>query len=204
MRTFILATERLTEAVAKAFAWCVAALALGLAYDLAARLLFNEPTRWTSDLGYMMYGTLFMMGGAYALSRDRHSRVDVLYRMWQPRTQGIVDVVLYITLFVPAVLALVFAGWKFAHQSIGYREISVMSPANVPIFQFKLVLPAAGVLLLLQGMARLARCFIAIRENRWPELLVDVEEAGLLKTLDGNGREKVTSEIEHTQQWAGK
>ncbi|MFN3868184.1 MAG: TRAP transporter small permease subunit, partial [Hyphomicrobiaceae bacterium] len=166
MRKFIFATDKLIEAVAKAFAWCVAALAFGLAYDLVVVALFGEPTRWTADLSYMVYGTLFMMGGAYALSRDRHARADVLYRLWQPRTQGIVQLVLYITLFVPAAIALIFAGWTFAQQSIAYREVSVMSPANMPIFQFKMIIPAAGLLLLLQGVAQVARCIIAVRENK--------------------------------------
>lgn len=199
MRSFITAIDTFSLWVGHAFAWCIIAMTFGVGYEVFVRYVLRDPTSWAFDLSYMMYGTLFMMGGAYTLSRDAHVRGDVFYRMWQPRTQGMVELVLYIIFFYPAVLALIFAGWKFAEQSIGYREVSVMSPANVPIFHFKLVIPAAGILLFIQGLAQVARCIIAIRENRWPEHIADVEETETMILHQAEDHSEVLSEIDHTK-----
>jgi TRAP-type mannitol/chloroaromatic compound transport system permease small subunit len=134
-----------------------------------------------------MYGTMFMMAGAYTLSRGQHVRGDFLYRTWRPRTQGAVDLVLYVTFFYPGVLALIFTGWKYSSRSWGYGEVSVNSPAGVPIYQFKSVLVAAGLLLAIQGLAEILRCIIAIRDNRWmtPEDdVVETEELLMRKAAE--------------------
>ncbi|MDH3264759.1 MAG: TRAP transporter small permease subunit, partial [Paracoccaceae bacterium] len=136
----------------------------------------GNPTPWALDVSFIMYGTLFMMGGAYTLSRGQHVRGDFLYRTWQPRTQAKVDLVLYLFFFFPGVLALVFSGWKYASRSWGYTEVSVNSPAGIPIFQFKSVLVAAGLLLVIQGVAQVFRCILAIRTNEWVEAEEDVLE----------------------------
>ncbi len=117
-----------------------------------------------------------MMAGAYTLSRDGHVRGDFVYRLWRPRTQARVELVLYFIFFFPGVLALIFAGWKYAERSLRYMEVSVMSPANVPIFQFKLIIVAAGILLFLQGIAQVCRCILCIRTGEWMKTVEDVEE----------------------------
>jgi TRAP-type mannitol/chloroaromatic compound transport system permease small subunit len=123
-----------------------------------------------------MYGTLFMMAGAYTLSQDGHVRADFIYRLWKPRTQAVVELVLYFLFFFPGILALIFAGWKYASRSWRFLEVSTMSPANIPIFQFKTVIVVAGVLIFLQGVAQVFRCVICIRTGAWPVKLADVEE----------------------------
>ncbi|HEY6630790.1 MAG TPA: TRAP transporter small permease subunit, partial [Rhizobiaceae bacterium] len=150
--------------------------------------LFNAPTPWAFDISYMFYGTLFMMAGAYTLSRDGHVRGDFLYRLWRPRTQALVELVLYFLFFFPGVLALIFAGWRYASRSWRYLEVSNMSPANIPIFQFKSVIIAAGILLLVQGIAQVCRCIICLRTGTWLRAADDVEETEKIlmeaKTLD--------------------
>ena len=115
-----------------------------------------------------MYGTLFMLGGAYALSRDFHVRADIFYRLWKPRTQAMLEFVLYFIFFFPGVLALIFIGWKYASRSWRYREVSTNSPADIPIYQFKTVIIAAGLLLFIQGIAQVMRCIICMRDGAWP------------------------------------
>jgi TRAP-type mannitol/chloroaromatic compound transport system permease small subunit len=158
-------------------------MTLGVGYEVFVRYALGAPTSWAFDLSYIMYGSLFMMGGAYTLSRDAHVRGDFLYRLWKPRTQGAVELVLYFIFFFPGIIALIAAGWKYASRSLRYMEVSVYSPANIPIFHLKLIIVAAGVLMLIQGIARVCRCIIAIRNNAWPPLPRDVEEldAELLK-----------------------
>lgn len=160
----------------KAFAWAIMVMTFGIGYEVFVRYVLRSPTAWAFDLSYMMYGALFMMGGAYTLSRDGHVRGDFLYRLWRPRTQAAVELVLYFIFFFPGVIALIAAGWKYASRSLRYMEVSVMSPANVPIWQFKLIIVAAGILLLIQGIARVFRCVICLREGSWPPLPQDVEE----------------------------
>src|SRR5690606_10090164 len=132
--------------------------------------------------------TLFMMGGAYTLSRDGHVRGDFVYRLWKPRTQARVELVLYFFFFFPGVTALVVTGWKYASRSWGYLEVSSNSPAGIPIFQFKSVIVAAGILLFLQGVAQVFRCIICLRTGEWVRAVDDVEELEKVlmqtKTLD--------------------
>ena len=176
MERFILLIDSFTAWVGKAFAWCIMLLAVGVAYEVFVRYALRDPTSWAFDISYMMYGTLFMMAGAYTLARDGHVRGDVVYRLWKPKTQAIVELVLYVLFFFPGILALIFAGWEYAQESWFYGEVSVMSPANVPIFQFKTIIPIAGGLLLLQGTAQVCRCILCIRTGEWPTHLEDVEE----------------------------
>ncbi len=160
----------------KAFAWLIVLMTVGTSYEVFVRYVLNSPTPWALDVSFIMYGTMFMMAGAYTLSRGQHVRGDFLYRSWQPRTQAKVDLVLYFLFFFPGILALVFSGWKYASRSWGYGEVSVNSPAGIPIFQFKTVLVAAGLLLFMQGIAQVFRCIIAIRTNTWVEAEEDVME----------------------------
>jgi TRAP-type mannitol/chloroaromatic compound transport system permease small subunit len=123
-----------------------------------------------------MYGTLFMMGGAYTLSRGGHVRGDFIYRLWKPQIQARIELVLYFLFFFPGVLALIIAGWKYAERGWRYLEVSVNSPAGIPIFQFKTVIVAAGILLLIQGIAQVFRCIICIRTGEWVSAEEDIEE----------------------------
>ena len=176
MNRFIFFVDMLTAWVGKAFSWCILILTFGVGYEVFVRYALRNPTAWAFDISYMMYGTLFMMAGAYTLSRDGHVRGDVIYRLWKPRTQAKVEFVLYFIFFFPGVLALIIAGADYASESWFYNEVSVMSPANVPIFQFKTIIPVAGGLLFLQGLAQVCRCIICMRTGAWPAHLEDVEE----------------------------
>lgn len=176
MAGYIWFADRLSLWFGKAFAWTIMIMSFGMGYEVLVRYVFGTPTSWAFDLSYMMYGALFMMGGAYALSLDGHVRGDFVYRLWKPRTQATVELILYFIFFFPGIIALIAAGWKYASRSLRYLEVSVYSPANIPVFHLKLIIVAAGVLMLIQGIARVCRCIITIREGRWPPLPHDVEE----------------------------
>lgn len=176
MNSYIWLADRISLWFGRAFAWAIMIMSFAMGYEVFVRYVLGAPTSWAFDMSYMMYGTLFMMGGAYALSRDAHVRADFLYRLWRPRTQAAVELVLYFLFFFPGILALIVAGWAYASRSLRYLEVSVMSPANIPIFHFKMIIVAAGVLLLIQGIARVFRCIICLRQGYWPPLPVDIEE----------------------------
>ncbi len=190
MERFIFLVDSFTAWVGKAFAWCILLLAVGVAYEVFVRYALRDPTSWAFDLSYLMYGSLFMMAGAYALARDSHVRGDVIYRLWAPKTQATVELVVYFFFFFPGILALIFAGTDYALESWSYNygrgEVSINSPAGVPISQFKTILPVAGALLFLQGMAQVCRCIVCIKTGEWPAHLEDVEEmeVALLQTKE--------------------
>lgn len=176
MLAFIAFADRFSAWFGKAFAWLIMVMTFGVGYEVFVRYVLNAPTSWALDVSFIMYGTLFMMGGAYTLSHDGHVRGDFLYRLWSPRTQAKVELVLYFLFFFPGVTALVLSGWKYAARSWRYMEVSVNSPAGVPVFQFKTVIVAAGILLFIQGIAQVMRCIICIRTGEWLRAEEDVEE----------------------------
>ncbi len=176
MLGFIRFADRLSAWFGKAFGWLIMLMTFGVSYEVLVRYVFNKPTPWSLDVSFIMYGTLFMMGGAYTLSRGGHVRGDFIYRTWAPRRQALVDLVLYIFFFFPGILALTLTGWKYAARSWGYGEVSINSPAGIPIYQFKAVMVAAGILLLIQGLAQVFRCILCLRDGYWTEAEEDVEE----------------------------
>ncbi len=176
LQKFLLMIDSFSMAVGHAFAWCILILTLGTSYEVFMRYVLNNPTSWAFDMSYILYGALFIMAGAYALSRDAHVRGDVIFRLLRPRLQASIELVLYFIFFYPGVTALIIAGYGYAHDSFGYREVSVNSPVGVPIWQLKALIPLAGIMLFIQGIAQVIRCILCIRTGQWPLKLHDVEE----------------------------
>jgi TRAP-type mannitol/chloroaromatic compound transport system permease small subunit len=176
MQRYIRFADSVSEWFGKAFAWLILVMTFGVSYEVFMRYVLRSPTSWAFDVTYMMYGALFMIGGAYTLSRGGHVRGDFIYRLWRPQTQAKVELVLYFLFFFPGILALIFSGWRYAERSVRFLEVSSMSPANVPIFQFKSIIVAAGLLLLIQGIAQVFRCIICIRTGTWLRAAEDIEE----------------------------
>lgn len=187
---FITFADKLSAWFGKAFAWLIVLMTFGVSYEVVVRYAFNSPTPWSLDVSYIMYGTLFMVGGAYTLSRNGHVRGDFLYRLWKPQTQAKLDLLLYILFFFPGVTALVLSGWKYSSRSWGYTEVSVNSPAGIPIFQFKSILVLAGILLFVQGIAQVFRCILCIREGYWRQAEEDVVETEDLLMAEAAKAEK--------------
>lgn len=172
----LLAVDRLSTFVGQAFSWCILLLTLVITYEVIARKFFAAPTNWGYDTQYMLYGLLFMFAGAYALSRNGHVRGDFLYRMLAPRRQAMLDLLLYILFFFPAIFAFMIAGFHFFELSWQQNERSMFSPSGPILWPFKGIIPIVGFLLLLQGLAEVVRCVRCIRSGEWPRRLSDVEE----------------------------
>ncbi|MGD9952050.1 MAG: TRAP transporter small permease subunit [Burkholderiales bacterium] len=176
LHRLVLAIDQLSKTVGHAFAWCIAVLMFGTCFEVLVRYVLNDPTSWAFDMSYLMYAGVFYMAGAYALSRAAHVRADMFYRLWRPRTQAAVELALYLVFFFPGVLALVIAGWGYGAEAVRIGEVSVNSPAGVPIWPLKMMIPVGAGLLALQGLAEVLRCLLCLREGRWPPRLHDVEE----------------------------
>jgi TRAP-type mannitol/chloroaromatic compound transport system permease small subunit len=178
-RRVIYAIDQLSKTVGHAFAWCIVILMLGTTYEVIVRYVFNAPTDWAFDFSYILYGGLFFMSGAYTLSRGGHVRADMFSRAWPTRVQAGVELALYILFFFPGILAMVIAGYHYAHDSFRILEKSINSPIGVPIWQIKLLIPFGAGLIALQGLAETMRAVICLREGEWPPRLHDVEELEL-------------------------
>jgi TRAP-type mannitol/chloroaromatic compound transport system permease small subunit len=174
--------ERLNIWIGRSFGWCILILTLSVAYEVFVRYVLNSPTVWVFDMMVQMYGALFLMAGPYALAQDTHVRADVVYRLLQPRWQGRIDLLLYIVFFFPGMFALFWYGWEIASDSWRYKEVSWNSPARIQIYFFKTLIPLAGGLMIVQGVAECMRCYLAIKTNKWLPRLEDAQETeNLLK-----------------------
>jgi TRAP-type mannitol/chloroaromatic compound transport system permease small subunit len=176
MRRFLFFIDSLSTWIGRVFAWLILILTFGMSYEVFVRYALNAPTTWAFDFAYITYGALFLMSGAYTLSRNAHVRGDFLYRSWPPRRQATIDLVLYIIFFLPGVSALVYSGYFYAQTSVRFREVSIFSPAGIPVFPLKAIIPVAAAFLLIQGIAEIIRCVICIQTGAWPQRLHDVEE----------------------------
>lgn len=173
--------DRLSTFVGKTFAWLIVVLTLHVCWEVAARYILNQPSAWAFDLQMMYYGILFMMAGAYTLAKNGHVRGDILYGFLPPRVQAGLDLLLFIVFFFPGVIALVWAGWYYAGYSIAIREHSSLMANGPPIYPFKAFIPAAGAVLLLQGVAEVMRCILCLKQGAWPSREEDVEEVDVDK-----------------------
>jgi TRAP-type mannitol/chloroaromatic compound transport system permease small subunit len=181
IQRFLLFADHVSTWAGKAAAWLIIVLTAAVCIEVFKRYLLNAPTAWAFDADYMLYGTLFMLCGAYTLAQDAHVRGDFLYSSMKPRLQAGLDLALYIVFFLPGVVALSYAGWDFAHASWVIDE-HVNDTANGPsVYQFKTVIPIAGTLILLQGLAEIVRCVVCLRTGQWPERLKDAEEIDVVE-----------------------
>ena len=193
----------------KVFAWLIVVLMLVVSVEVFKRYILNAPTAWIFDLDSMLYGTLFMMCGAYTLSQDGHVRGDFLYTNMRPRTQAGLDLALYFLFFIPGILALIYAGYYFAGDSWRIDEHSNVTANGPPLYPFKMVIPIAGALVMLQGIAEIVRCVVCLRTGEWPARLSDVKEIDVVgeqlaqsEYVDEESRKMATEQAAHIDEAA--
>jgi TRAP-type mannitol/chloroaromatic compound transport system permease small subunit len=181
MQKFMLFIDRMSTFVGQAFAWLIVALTLLISWEVFSRYVLSNPHAWAFDVMLMCYGTMFMMAGAYTLSKNGHVRGDVLYGFFPPRLQAGLDLALYILFFIPGVVALAYAGWIYAGESWAIKEHSSVMADGPPLYPFKTFIPLAGAFLLVQGIVEILRCIICLRTGEWPSRIQDVEEVDVEK-----------------------
>src|SRR3989338_1843085 len=166
----------------KAFAWLIVGLTLVVSVEVFKRYILNAPTAWIFDFNNMLYGTLFMMCGAYTLAAGGHVRADFVYIYMKPRAQASLDLALYLLFFIPGILGLIYAGYDYAALSWRIGEHSTVTAEGPPVYHFKTVIPIACALVILQGLAEILRCVVCLRTGAWPSRLEDVEEIDVIET----------------------
>jgi TRAP-type mannitol/chloroaromatic compound transport system permease small subunit len=188
MQRFFLTVDKVSTWAGQAAAWAIVLLTAMICWEVFSRYALNAPHAWVFDATIMLYGTLFMMAGAYTLAKNGHVRGDILYGFFSPRTQAFFDLILYIVFYVPGIVALAWAGYTFAGESWAINEHSSISADGPPIYPFKTILPIAGALLVLQGVVEILRCVVCLRDGAWPSREEDVEEVDVdkLKAMVGH------------------
>jgi TRAP-type mannitol/chloroaromatic compound transport system permease small subunit len=181
MQKLLLTIDRISTFIGQTFSWLIVSLTFMITWEVISRYAFDNPHPWAFDVMIMMYGTVFMMAGAYTLSKNGHVRGDVLYGFFSPRVQASLDLLLYFLFFIPGVFALAWAGYNFAGDAWAINEHSNVTANGPPVYPFKTILPLAGAFLLLQGVVEIIRCVICIREGAWPSREQDVEEVDVEK-----------------------
>ncbi|OGK94965.1 MAG: hypothetical protein A3D33_21750 [Candidatus Rokubacteria bacterium RIFCSPHIGHO2_02_FULL_73_26] len=179
---FLRAVDQVSYWSGKAFAWLIVALTLVVSIEVFKRYILNAPTAWIFDFNNMLYGALFMMGGAYTLAAGGHVRADFVYIYMKPRVQASLDLALYLLFFLPGILGLIYAGYDYAALSWRIGEHSTVTAEGPPVYHFKTVIPVAGALVMLQGLAEIVRCVVCLRTGAWPARLEDVEEIDVIET----------------------
>jgi len=181
VQSFLHTIDGISTWVGKATAWLMIALMSVVCIEVFKRYIMNMPTSWIFDLDNMLYGTLFMLCGAYTLAQNAHVRGDFLYSSMRPRTQASLDLVLYIVFFLPGIAALVYAGYFYAADSWHIAEHSNVTADGPPVYHFKTIIPIAGALVLIQGFGEIVRCIECLRTGQWPERLKDAEEIDVVE-----------------------
>ena len=191
MQQFLLTVDKVSTFFGQLFSWLIVGLTILITWEVYSRYVLGNPHAWALDAQIMLYGTLFMMAGAYTLAKNGHVRGDILYGFFSPRTQAFFDLILYIVFYVPGIVALAWAGYTFAGESWAINEHSSISADGPPIYPFKTILPIAGALLVLQGVVEILRCIVCLRDGAWPSREEDVEEVDVdkLKAMVSQGDE---------------
>ena len=181
MQKLLLTVDKISTAAGQFFSWLIVALTFMIAWEVFSRYALDNPHPWAFDVMSMMYGSLFMMAGAYTLSKNGHVRGDVLYGFFPPRLQAGLDLTLYFLFFIPGVVALAWAGYGFAAESWAINEHSNVTANGPPVYPFKTIIPIAGAILLAQGLVEIIRCIVCLQQGAWPSRGQDVEEVDVEK-----------------------
>ncbi len=184
MQQFFLFVDKVSTKLGQLFSWLIMALTLLITWEVFSRYVLDHPHPWAFDVMIMMYGSMFMMAGAYTLSKNGHVRGDVLYGFFPPRLQAGLDLALYLLFFMPGVIALAWAGYGYASESWAIKEISNITSDGPPIYPFKTIIPIAGAMLLIQGVVEILRCIVCLQTGAWPLRAEDVEEVDVEKLKD--------------------
>ena len=186
IQTLLHSADHISTWVGKAFSWLIVALMMLVVVEVFKRYALNAPTAWVFDASNMLYGTLFMMGGAYTLAQDGHVRGDFLYGNFKPRTQASIDLVLYIVFFLPGIAALTWSGWTYFQDSVALNE-QTFNADPLPVYPFKFMIPFAGALVLMQGISEIIRCIVCLKTGAWTPRLKDAKESDVVaQQLEGS------------------
>ena len=157
------AIDTFTDTTGGWISWLSVPLVLAVSYEVLARYFFNAPTIWSFDITFMLYGTIFMLGSAYALHKGAHIRTDFFFERWSTRTKGTIDSVAYLVFFFPSLAILFVVSANEAWYAFSIMETSEQTPWRPILWPFKAVVPLTCVLLIIQGVSETIKSVWAAR-----------------------------------------
>jgi TRAP-type mannitol/chloroaromatic compound transport system permease small subunit len=161
--TIVRAVDKFTDTTGTWISWLAMPLVLAVSYEVFSRYLFDAPTIWSFDVTYMLYGTLFMLGAAYALHKGAHIRTDFFFERWSIRTKGMIDSIAYLVFFFPSLLVFLVISGQEGWYAFTIGETSEQTPWRPILWPFKMVVPLAILLLLIQGVSETIKSVWAAR-----------------------------------------
>jgi TRAP-type mannitol/chloroaromatic compound transport system permease small subunit len=165
----IVAIDTFSLWVGRAVMWLLVPLMVAIVYEVAARYFFTAPTVWAYDISRMLYGAMFVLGAAYALSKGVHIRSDFLYRHWSVKTQGLVDAALYLVCYFPTLFIFLWVSADWAWLSVSRAERGTDTAWMPLLGPLKSCVPIGIVLLIVQGVSELLKALYAARKGEWPK-----------------------------------
>lgn len=162
--TFAQTINHTNRAIGNGVAFASIAMALVTTVVVILRYGFEQGAIAAQESVLYLHGALFMLGAAPTLLADKHVRVDVFYRNFNPRQQTWVNTLGHTLLTTPICLLIVFGSWGYVSESWMIMESSP-EPGGIPaVFLLKTLIPAMGVLLLLQAISSIISGLIELSE----------------------------------------
>jgi TRAP-type mannitol/chloroaromatic compound transport system permease small subunit len=155
--------DTFTDWTGTIISWTAIPLVAAVTYEVVARYVLNAPTAWAFEITYMMYGTMFMLGAAYALHKGAHIRTDFFFEKWSVRTKGFIDSVAYLVFFFPSLIVFLWVSWAEGWYAFSINETSEQTPWRPILWPYKMVIPLAVLLLLVQGVSEVIKSLWAAR-----------------------------------------
>ncbi len=161
--------EALAERTGRAVSWLTLAMVLLTFLVVVLRYVFSLGWIAMQEAVVYLHAAVFMLGAAYTLRHDAHVRVDVLYRRLGPRGRAAVDLAGSLLLLAPTCLYVLWSSWDYVAASWALREGSREAGGLPWVYWLKTLIPAAAVLLLLQGAAQALRAALALAGAAAPQ-----------------------------------
>ena len=159
----IRAIDWFTDRTGSLVAWLTVPMVAAVTYEVISRYVFSAPTIWSFDVTYMLYGTLFMLGAAFALHKGAHIRTDFFWEQFSIRKKGLIDTISYVVFFFPSLAMLFLISWNEAIYAFEINETSDQTAWRPLLWPFKFVVPIACLLLLIQGVSELLKSIYMVR-----------------------------------------
>ncbi len=160
------AIDAVIDAIGRAVSWFSAAIVVLMVTIVVLRYGFDLGSVAVQEAVLYLHGAVFLLGAAWALKMNAHVRVDIFHQRWSPRAQAIAELIGTLLFLLPFCGLLVWLAWDYAASSWSIREAS-REPGGLPyVYVQKSLIPAAGVLLGVQGIAQALRAVMVIVGDR--------------------------------------
>jgi TRAP-type mannitol/chloroaromatic compound transport system permease small subunit len=159
----IRAVDAFSDVIGKIVSLSMLFLVFSISYECFSRYLFNSPTIWVFETNYMVTGSAFMLGCAYALLKGAHVRTDIFWDGYSERKKGLIDFWSYLLLFYPTLIIFFIISADDAWYAYELGERSEQTPWRPLMWPFRAAVPIMALLMMIQGISEVLKCWYQIR-----------------------------------------